>query len=200
MAHKKACSGVTQALPEAKCILLTGLSLFCTVASCILPSSRNAYCFTWLSPLSVNYPKDRAMSNQTVWQWYQARDREGSYSGPFESREAAIAEGRGEWDDEHGFWVAEATNPPVKLADWIGAEDLLERADESIFDNDRASQEWDDAIFEASTEQQNDLKARVIAACEEWQKAHGLTFQCSTFEDMRNVEFIPGTMSAGNSS
>ena len=134
------------------------------------------------------------MTDQREWNWYQARNEEGSYSGPHATRDDAIAEGHGEWgeDDEHGFWIAEFTNPPVKLSEWIHAESLLERAEESIFDNDRASQDWDDAIFEASTEQQDDLKARIIAACDEWQEAHGLTFHCSTFESLRNIEFIPG--------
>lgn len=134
------------------------------------------------------------MNDQRHWQWYQARHEEGSYSGPYATREDAIAEGRGEWgdDDDVGFWIAEATDPPVKLSEWIGADDLLERAEESIFDNDRASMEWDDLIFDASKEQEADLKARIIAACDEWQKAHKLTFHCSTFESMRNVEYIPG--------
>lgn len=140
------------------------------------------------------------MTNQRDWQWYQARHEEGSYSGPYATREDAIAEGRGEWDDDFGFWVAEATNPPVMLSDWIGADDLIERAEESIFDNERASGEWDDSIFDASKEQKADLKERITAVCDEWQKAHGLTFQCSTFEAMRNVEFIPGVPSPDQST
>lgn len=124
------------------------------------------------------------------WGWYYARHEEGSYSGPFDSRDDAIAEGSGDYDDEYGFWVAEAKNPPVNLSDWIRADDLLEYAEDSIFDNDRASQEWDDTVFDATPEQQKDLAARVKAACDEWQKAHGLTFKCSTFESMRNMEFI----------
>lgn len=142
------------------------------------------------------------MEDQRDWQWYQARHEEGSYGGPYGSRDEAIAEGRGEWgdDDDGGFWVAEATNPPVKLSDWIGADDLIERAEEAVFDNDRASSEWDDSIFEASKEQKADLKARISAACDEWQKAHGLTFHCSTFEAMRNVEHIPGAAAPDQSS
>lgn len=142
------------------------------------------------------------MTDQRDWHWYYARNEEGSYNGPHPTREDAIAEGRGDYgeDDRDGFWVAEATNPPVKLSEWIHAGDPLEDAEDAIFDSDRASAEWDDVIFEASEEQQADLKARIIAACDEWQEAHGLTFQCSTFEAMRNVEHIPGAAARVQSS
>ena len=123
------------------------------------------------------------------WGWYQARFENGSYSGPHATREDAIAEGRQDWDED-GFYIAEATNPPVRLADWIGATYLLECADERIFDNDRASSEWDDTIFSATKEQEADLIARIKGACDQWQAAHGLTFHCCSFEDMRNCEFI----------
>lgn len=167
----------------------------------LLGKSRQRY-FLSLSLKVRMSTKGKHMGDQRDWQWYQARYEDGSYSGPFATREEAVAEGRDEWgdDDDAGFWVAEATNPPVMLSDWIGADDLIDRADESIFGDDRASCEWDHSIFEASKEQKEDLKARIIAACDEWQKAHGLTFCCSTFEAMRNVEFIPGKPSPEQSN
>jgi hypothetical protein len=134
------------------------------------------------------------MTDQKQWHWYYARSEDGSYAGPFATRDDAITAAREEWgeDNTDGFWIAEATNPPVNLSEWIGAIDLLELAEEQIFNNDRASTEWDDVIFEASKEQEDDLKIRIIAACDQWQKAHGLTFCCSTFKALRNVEYIPG--------
>lgn len=124
------------------------------------------------------------------WFWYYARFKEGLYSGPFGSRADAIIEGKGDFGGE-GFWVAEATNPPVKLSAWIGADWLLERAEENIFDNDRASSEYDDVVFDATPEQQTDLIARIKAVCDQWQIDHDLEFRCSTFEAMRNAEWIP---------
>ena len=129
------------------------------------------------------------MTTERKWHWYQARFEEGSYSGPHATREDAIAEGRDECDGD-GFHIAEATNPPIRLADWIGADYMLERADESVFDNDRASNEWDDVIFSATKEQEADLVVRIRTACDEWQAAHGLIFHCCSFEGMRNHEFI----------
>lgn len=130
------------------------------------------------------------MTDQSQWNWYYAASEEGPYTGPFAAREDAIAEGQGDYDGA-GFWVGEAKNPPVRLADWIGADWILERAGESLFDNDRVCAEFDDGdVFVCSKEQEADLIARLKVACDEWQAAHSLVFTTYTFEQMRNVEFV----------
>jgi hypothetical protein len=105
-----------------------------------------------------------------------------------------INDGAGEISDNsefaHIFQVAEATNPPIMLRDWIGADNALERADESIYDNDRVSSEYDDTIFDVTPEQDADLQLRIKKACDEWQETHGLKFKTSTFEKMRSHEEI----------
>ena len=130
------------------------------------------------------------MSGQAQWDWYYAAHEEGPYTGPFDSRDDTMVEAQCDYDGG-SFWVGEAKNPPVRLADWIGARYILDRADESLYDNDRVSAEFDDSVFACSNkEEEADLIARLKAACDEWQAAHSLVFKTRTFEQMRNVEFI----------
>jgi len=128
------------------------------------------------------------MSNAD-WPWYHANTEDSSWSGPYETKDEAIASGNVEWGGD-SFYVAQAINPPVMLSDWVSVEILLEHAEGSIFDNDRADYEWDDQIFTCSPEQERDLIARVKTACDEWQAAHGLSFKCNTFERMTGPEKI----------
>ena len=130
------------------------------------------------------------MTDQAQWNWYYAASEEGPYTGPFATRDDAISEAQGDYDGG-SFWVAEAKNPPVRLADWIGADWILERAGESLWDNDRVCSEFDDGdVFVCSKEQEADLITRLKAACDEWQASHSLVFTTYTFEQMRDVEFI----------
>ena len=125
------------------------------------------------------------------WNWYYARHEEGPYQGPYGSRDEAITEGRGDLCDGDAFWITKATNPPVKLSEWIEADRALELADERIMDSDRCASEFDETIFGATQEQQDDLTARLKRACDEWQAAHGLTFHANTFDKMAATEAIP---------
>lgn len=140
----------------------------------------------------------------TKWQWFAGASCEEYMTiGPCETREQVIAEaiqdGFGEYLDEtvnppkwmNRFHICEARNDPLRLADWIGTELLLERAEESISDSDRASCEYDDGpYFEVTPEQESDLTRRIAQACDEWQAAHGLVFTCNTFSAVRNDEDI----------
>jgi hypothetical protein len=130
------------------------------------------------------------MTDQSQWDWFYAASEEGPYTGQFDSRDTAISEAQSDYGAD-GFWIGEAKNPPVRLADWIGADRILELAGESLWDNDRISSEFDDGdVFVCTKEQETDLITRMKAACDEWQAAHGLIFRTYTFEQMRNVEFI----------
>lgn len=140
------------------------------------------------------------------WAWYASGDGgEFFMVGPCATREDAIAEAiadrLGETEDvdeETGepawflcFEIAECRNRPVPLADWIGAERLLERADEEICDSDRRGSEFDDdTVFDVTPEQSADLISRIRRACDEWQAAHGLVFTVNTFEAMRKSETV----------
>lgn len=134
------------------------------------------------------------------WAWWAGRG-EWKTVGPCATREQAINEavdseaGHFEWVIEPtryalAFEVCEAKNDPLRIADWI-ADDLLEYAEDQIWNSDRASSEYDDGpVFDCSPEQAADLKERIARACDEWQAAHGLVFTCNTFSDVRNAENV----------
>lgn len=130
------------------------------------------------------------------WTWWASSDGELYQIGPCASRAEAIAEAV---SDEVGYLddgafrieVCEARIDPMRLADFIGADGLLERADEEAWDSDRVCSEFDDGpIFDVTPDQEKDLIERIKRACDEWQEAHGLTFKVSTFSAMRNGEVV----------
>jgi len=140
------------------------------------------------------------MSENTGWQWWSGRDEEWMEWGPFDSREQAIETARqdacGEFQDEDGVWrvyiaLCEARQDPLRLADWIGADDLLESAEERLADSDRVASENDEGPwFKCTTEQEASLIYRIKMACDEWQKVHGIIFKSSTFSACRNTESV----------
>lgn len=133
------------------------------------------------------------MAIHSDMKWYYSPCEE-FFTGPFETRDEAILNGMASYDDV-GFCVAQASNPPVKLSDWIPYQEILEYAEASIFDNDRASYEYDgDGIFNVTPSQEKDLKARIKKACDEWQADNGISFSCSTFYYMSAPEWIGGVV------
>lgn len=135
------------------------------------------------------------------WKWWGGYNEEICVYGPCDTKEEVIAEAiddrMGEFQDEDGNWkigvhVAEARNDPIRLADWIEADRLLERADEDIYESDRVSSDYDDCgpIISCTHEQEKDLQDRIKAACDEWQAAHGLVFTVCTFSHTRNHEYV----------
>lgn len=136
----------------------------------------------------------------TGWKWWAGTNDEVMTYGPHDTREDAIREAQedriGEFQDYDGTWkigchVVEARQDPLRLADWIDAEWLLERAEESLADSDRVGCDGDEGPwFECAPEQEKDLADRIARACNEWQAAHGLKFSCMTFSAMRNAEYV----------
>ncbi|NZD50518.1 hypothetical protein [Rhizobium leguminosarum] len=129
------------------------------------------------------------------WQWWAGSNEEWMTVGPCDTREQVIAEAT---DDRIGedlvdgkwilaFHIVEARQDPLRVADWIGADRLLEYAEDNIADSDRVGAENDDGPwFPATDDQEADLIARVKAACDDWQTAHGLKFKSFTFSHTRN--------------
>lgn len=139
-------------------------------------------------------------SEPNYWGWWAGPDEERCTIGPCASREeviaAAQAEAMGEFQDDDGawklgFWICEAEKRPLRLAEWIEADQLLERAEETLADSDRVGCDGDDGPwFEATVEQEADFRKRIAAACDEWQAAHGLVFTCMTFSNSRKHERV----------
>ena len=121
------------------------------------------------------------MTDCPQWFWWSSTDEE-HYDGPFKTRAQAVAE----LDGEPG-WVCEAHQASLRLADFVDAEAVLERAEDLACDY---SNEDADTIFEPSPEQTADLDARIKSAVNDWQDAHGLRFIPWSFTEMRNKEKV----------
>ena len=134
------------------------------------------------------------------WQWWGGVHEEVCTYGPCSTKEEVIAEavddGIGEFQSEDGSWkigvhVCEARKDPLRLANWImEVDELLEHAEESVADSDRASEYDDPPFFDCTKDQKADLEQRIKAACDDWQTAHGLVFKTWTFSSSRNHEHI----------
>ncbi|MDQ7775288.1 MAG: hypothetical protein Q4615_04895 [Paracoccus aminovorans] len=139
------------------------------------------------------------------WEWWAGQNEEYFTIGPCATREEAIAEAVSdgccesqvpsedpdapeEW--EHRICLLEAQQAPLRLADWIGAEDALEKADEWVAESDRATEYDEGPWFEATPEQEADLVTRLRRACDEWQAAHGLIFNARSFSAVRTNDFV----------
>lgn len=137
------------------------------------------------------------------WQWWASADEEFYRVGPCDTKEQVIAcavdeeLGYHEKEDTAScrFYVTEARQDLLRIADWIDAEGIVERAEDAIYDSDRACSEFDDGpIFDMTPDQEKDLIARIRKACDEWQDAHRLRFQVNTFSAMRNKEAVTITL------
>lgn len=134
------------------------------------------------------------------YKWYGGYNDEECQYGPYSAKEEVISEAvddrMGEFQDEDGKWkigvhICEARNEPLRLADWVESDRLLERADEDVYESDRVSGDYDDGIvFKCTPEQERDLQQRIKAACDEWQAAHGLVFTVRTFSHTRSHEYV----------
>ena len=138
-------------------------------------------------------------SKQNHWGWWYGRNEESPMAGPFATRQDAINEAVGDGSyvetedqqDVHRFYVLHAEQAPVRLADWIPADTILEHAEEAISESDRVCYEYDDGPwFSVTADQDADLQQRLKAACDEWQTAHGLVFRVNTFSDSDSGEFV----------
>lgn len=134
------------------------------------------------------------------WRWWGGYQEEWCVYGPYLTRNEVIVEAQedalGEFQAEDGTWkigvfICEARQDPLRLADWINIEDMLERAEAILCDSHRVGSEGDEGpFFDATPEQEIDLTERIKRACDEWQAAHGLVFTCKTFSASRNREHV----------
>lgn len=125
------------------------------------------------------------------WKWYSGNNNEIYSCGPFDTREEAIDEARGQYGDDVGVHVAEAYKEPLKLSSYISrdlVETLLEHAEECVAD--LADEYGEHVTFDVSGEQQKDLRAMLTATVNAWQEKHGLKFTTWCFTDTRNEEYI----------
>lgn len=122
------------------------------------------------------------------WKWYAGNNDESYACGPFDTREEAIEEARGQFGDDTGIHVIEAIKGEVRLRDYIGASSILEEAEERAYD--LRNEDCDENIFDVSTEMEKDLAVMLRTACDAWQIKHDLRFIPWCFTSSRNSEFI----------
>ena len=122
------------------------------------------------------------MNYEQEWKWYSGHNDENFSNGPFDTKEQAIAE-----LDGYGGYVIMARKVPLRLSGYFDVDQLLEGAEESVYDqcNDNG-----DPIFDVTEDQSADLQARILAEIEAWQDAHNLTFMPWAFSQTNAVERI----------
>ena len=115
------------------------------------------------------------------WKWYSGSNDEEFCHGPFDTRDEAV-----DALDGYGGFVIEARKDDLRLSAQFSVEAFFEAAEESVYDLSNEG----DPIFDASSDQERDLQARVRAAIDAWQDAHGLKFVPWCFAASRNEERI----------
>lgn len=140
---------------------------------------------------------DKAMPKfpEGRWQWWAGPNDEYYTSGPFESRDDAVAiatkEGIGLSVDGYGqkFYIVEAKQDPISFGSHVDIDQIFEIAEDNIRDSNEVGED-DDTVFDVSAEEQADLGRRIKLACIEWQLFHKRQFRTSVFTETRNHEII----------
>lgn len=117
--------------------------------------------------------------------WWYTQDEE-RWNGPCETRAEAVAEGRGEYDDE-GFMVCEAEQgelnlkiSPYCIADWLDDENC-----------DLTDPNGDDTFGAVSKEIMDDLGEMVETTIKAWATKHKLDTTAFIFTKQGDIEKIP---------
>lgn len=137
------------------------------------------------------------------WKWYASADGEVFTVGPCDSREQAIEEAK---ENELGyredgvatvsFDIVEAFKAPIDLADMIDLQDIIERFEDCndlILDEDGES-----CLSGLTTEQGEELSARLKQAARDWQAERGIVITPWRFTKTRNDETITITLEPEN--
>lgn len=114
------------------------------------------------------------------WKWCHCPDEEGTFSGmDFTSREAALADARDNFDADDDFYIQEYRQRPIRIADAMDADLILEKALEGELGSallDYAGDPEDGEInFPVTEDQRRDLDQRLKAACDTWQAVNAIT-------------------------
>lgn len=126
------------------------------------------------------------MTEHHEWKWYSSRGEENFSGGPFDTREEAISELEG-----YGGYIVLARRVPLRLSECFDVDTLLESAEDVSCD---LGNENGDPLFDVSKDKSEDLQARIRAAIDAWQYAHGLTFMPWMFNGTKNLERIEGEL------
>lgn len=127
------------------------------------------------------------------WGWWFSSDEE-NYSGPYATRDAAIAAARsehcGEFDRVEGvgrFYLLEARQGPIALWRYVDSSDVMENVCQAV-DDDYGGEdgiEWDGAWPDAADARLELWLRRLVRF---WQWWHGIKVRTWGFTHSRNAE------------
>jgi len=127
------------------------------------------------------------MTDTANAQWWWRHDGE-RFDGPFDTREAAIAEAEVNFGTDDGFYICQATKPTgAKLSKHFEADYFIEQSNE---DSAEFMGEDGDPLFDPNADQEADLQEIVRAAIDAWQEKHKLVFTQWCFDWQGPSEWI----------
>lgn len=128
-----------------------------------------------------------------AWAWWVSTNNE-NYAGPYGSREEAIEEGV---SDECGlhegvctFYIMEAIQRPLNIADTFDVGRGLEDAEDGGKWSDLMGEDGDGLAEHVTPAQWGDLDARLRRAATEWHIANAVVIKPWAFTDQRNSEVV----------
>ena len=125
------------------------------------------------------------------WKWWAGGSEEIYTVGPCDTREEAIECAKFEIGED-GFYILEACQDPMQIADFIPEADTILEWTEDHYQDSGLSGE-DEVGFDVPDDLVLDLDRRIKAAAQEWQEAHNLVFKPWSFTAQRNAEYIEPT-------
>lgn len=133
------------------------------------------------------------------WQWWVSSDEE-IYTGPYDSREEAIEVavsdeiGLCDWEEgepaHHSFYITEAYQQNIQVADHIDVGDMVERWNENDWEELGNPNDSDSVAEHVTSAQWDDLQARLRAAALVWQAENAVVIKSWAFKQQRNNEHV----------
>lgn len=124
-----------------------------------------------------------------AWGWYASPDGETFTTGPEPTRDAIIAAAIEEGFQR--FTIIEAHKKLIEIAPQFLADDFLERANESIWeDHGDRGDPGQDMLADVTPEDEANLQARVRATIAQWQADRNIVIEPFRFTETRNREDV----------
>lgn len=147
---------------------------------------------TYCDPDFLPWPRNAAKfpARDHDWQWWWSRDEE-TYSGPHDTREAAIEDAR-ESGEEESVHIMEARKGDIQLAryfDQAGIERYIDDLEEGAF-TDYQGDGGEPLTEGISSEQWAALAARLQPVVDDWQRVNGIVITPWAFAATRNGEHV----------
>lgn len=137
--------------------------------------------------------------SEPEWRWWVSGDEE-SYTGPYDSREEAIEVavsdevGLCDWEEgvpaHHSFYIMEAYQQDIQVADHIDVGDMVVRWEENDWEEMGNPNDCECVAAHVTSAQWDDLQARLRYAARTWQAQHAIVIKSWAFHRQRNNEHV----------